>query len=757
MKRLILLMWLTLAAPAMAQDMVKPEAGHGWWAFVPPPDTFNATSQLDLRGLNETVAGEHGFIRLSRDGNSFVRGDGADIRFWGGTVYADGDPADMAGLARFLAKRGVNMVRWHGDLMPADRPDSQLSDVNETSLDQVFHLVAEMKKQGIYVTISPYWAFADSVIDDDGGRAFPNWPVPRDPKARNMAALLFFDPVMQKAYKAWIKALFTRVNPYTGLALKDDPAVAIFQIQNEDSLLFWTLNGVAGPDRDLIEHRFSDWLIKRYGSLEAAQEAWNHAAAVDAPTEDRPEAGMMALPNLYELTLAPHGPAGLQRRYADSTEFLTETMRDFNAMIAGYVKNDLGARQLINAGNWRTASMTYLNDAERYSYTPTDVLAVNRYVTGVHGGSDTASWAVAKGERYTDASTLTDPGKFPLAIKQADGHPMLVTESLWVAPDGYESEGPFLVSAMQSLSGVDGFYWFSLGGTGQWDQPRSANGYLPSIGKFVANTPMTLGQFPAAALMYREGYVAPAPEAAVFEHRRLDDLWQRKVPLITEEGGFDPNRDTAPYSPSAGGAVSPLAYLVGPVKVDFGSDKPDKVADLNHYIDPAAGAVTSLTGEIRWNYAKGVATVDTPKAQGVAGFLKAGGGDWRLSDTRIRSDNGYAAIYVISLDGLALKDSHKVLIQVGTQARPTGWEDAAASWKDTDGKTVTGRKIIEHGHGPWLVADTDASVEIDNPLLTRATVLDANGEPVGVAVAHRDGKKLTVALPKDNLYVVVEP
>src|SRR6516165_3019181 len=57
------------------------------WAFRPPRDSFSAAALWNLSQLNEKVAGEHGFIGLSPDGDSFVRGDGQPIRFWGGTTY----------------------------------------------------------------------------------------------------------------------------------------------------------------------------------------------------------------------------------------------------------------------------------------------------------------------------------------------------------------------------------------------------------------------------------------------------------------------------------------------------------------------------------------------------------------------------------------------------------------------------------------------------------------------------------------------
>ena len=56
------------------------------WAFSPVQDKFTGDAVLDLSYLNEPVAGQSGFIRLSPDGNSFLRGDGQPIRFWSARV-----------------------------------------------------------------------------------------------------------------------------------------------------------------------------------------------------------------------------------------------------------------------------------------------------------------------------------------------------------------------------------------------------------------------------------------------------------------------------------------------------------------------------------------------------------------------------------------------------------------------------------------------------------------------------------------------
>ena len=132
------------------------------WAFEPERDAFADEAVLDLRHLNEETAGQHGFIRLSPDGSGFVRGDGVPIRFWGGSTYVqrhahkENDQAILEHHARFLAKRGVNVVRLHGAILPK-KQGAKVTDVDEAELDQIYRLVAAMKKAGIYTIISPYW------------------------------------------------------------------------------------------------------------------------------------------------------------------------------------------------------------------------------------------------------------------------------------------------------------------------------------------------------------------------------------------------------------------------------------------------------------------------------------------------------------------------------------------------------------------------------------------------------------------------
>ena len=266
-----------------------------------------------------------------------------------------------------------------------------------------------------------------------------------------------------------------------------------------------------------------------------------------------------------------------------------------------------------------------------------------------------------------------------------------------------------------------------------------------------------MGQFPACALMYRRGDLRSGVPV-VQEERPLADLWARKTPLIAEDRSFDPNRaGTGAGQSKIAQGVDPLAFLVGPVRVRYGGDPAQtKVADLAPYIDAHSKTVKSETGEVRLNYGKGLCVVNAPKAQGVTGFLK-GAGPITLGDVTISSGNPYATVAVVSLDDLPLRRSHHVLVQVGTAARPTGWQVKEADFPSEDGKTTLhGYEVVKTGAAPWQIVNADITLTVTNPALTRATLLDPAGYPVRAVPVTRIGGKLTVKLPADTLYLALE-
>lgn len=702
------------------------------WAFEPDHDPFSEEALVDFSTLNHKPAGRHGWVKNDRGD---FRTGGGHIRFWAINTGHHQQTKDMDSLrnhARWLARRGVNMVRSHSQIWPKGE-GPKLTDVDSGEIENIQRLVATMKAEGIYTTISPYWAIPCKRRDSFG--------LPDSEKTNNLSGQLFFVPELQAAYKGWVRELLTRPNPHAdGKPLGEDPAVAIFQIQNEDSLLFWTIGSVQGEARQRLRRLFHDKLVEKYGSADKAIEAWDG----DRHKNDSAANREFGLNHIWALTQPARG--GRAKRLADQVEFYGRLMRDFNTEIARFLREDLDCPVLINAGNWKTADNGLLLDVERWSYDANEVIGVNRYFGGSHHNPSEghkAGYMISKGDLYTNASALLDPRRFPLTIKPVAGKPFIISESSWVPPTRFQAEGPFLVAAYGQQTGCDIYYWFSTGGA-QYGRP---------IGKWQCATPMIIGQFPAAASLFRRDLVRGG-RSILHERRSLDDLWKRRRPLVAEGAGFDPNRDASELSVRSNvkTEIDPLASLVGRVQVEYDAD-PSKSKFESSYLkkghDVARGVLSTTSNHLKWDYHDGVCILDAPQAQGACGFL---GKRERVTtkDLVFACSNEYASVLAIALDREPLATSERVFVQIGTVVRPFGWHSKAVQ-SQVKGKPFTGRQILSLGSSPWNIERADIRFAIKNETLAHATVLDAN-------FLKRESlpmRKGALRLPPDALYVLL--
>ena len=720
------------------------------WPFAVPHDHFTEDALLDLRHLNERQSGQHGFVRLSKDRNDFVRGDGKSLRFWAvGTDAWKFSPEAMERHARWLAKLGVNLTRIHVTVCEA-KEGAQITDLRENVIAGVHRFIKAAKDAGIYVLISPY---------------YPHFTLPKSWKIEgggsDAEGLLFLDPKVQAAYRHWTRAFYTRVNPHTGLAIKDDPTVAILQVHNEDSLFFWTAQRLTDPQRRRLSAHFSDWLTQKYGSTQMAWTAWGDGWKGKDPLDD-PGNGMIGTLKVYDLTQDSDSPA-YTKRLNDTARFLAEYQHQFYAQIGRYLRDDLGCKQLLNATNWRTANDSRLKALERYSYQALDIDAENEYVGSdyQHAGNN-ANYRIDPGHHLVNDSVLSKPFEMCTNYRMEEGHPFMLTETAWKNPNRYQSEGPFLVAAYQSLNGLDAVCWFSCQTPGYEENPLKS--FWPVGSDFATHKwnhcyPAMMAGFPANALLYRRGYLEQA-KPIVRDVRSFESIFTRQSPRLDDNEAYGDQRQLPDLEPGwqpTGNQINRVAYQIGPVMTQTGGDPEDsKVGDLSQFFDPVAGTIQSATGELLWNYRSRICTMDSPKAQGVTGFLKQAGGVFAFTDLTIESDNPYAAINVVSLDGRAIKEARRVLIQMVTENRLTGWQTKDARFKVGRGKNayaVDGEQILSTGQPPFRIANTQVEIRFKHRHFTKATILDINGYPV-TEMAIQNGR---LRLPPTAIYVIAKP
>jgi len=715
--------------PFQPRGKLKPgeasgRAAPGWWAFEPALDGFGA-SDLDLRRLNEPVAGEGGFV--ARKGASFVLGNGRPVRFWAvncGPGLVRMDPGSVDYLARRLAKLGVNLVRFHGPIF--DRGAADPTRVDRELLDRLHYFVAALKRQGIYTALSFYFPLWFTIRP---GFGIPGYEEAKD---RKPFALLFFDERMQAIYRAWAKVLLTTENPYTKTPLAREPAVALVEIVNEDSYFFWTFKpkAIPGACRRGLERAFGKWLERRHGSIRRAFARWGFLSRLPG---DRPAEGRMALFDAWHMTRDGVKKSGRSRRIRDQVRFLAEHQRAFYAATIDYFRRDLGLKSLVSCSNWTTADPVLLDALERWTYTAGEVIDQHGYFGGPHRGPS-ASYRLNVGDTFRDRAGVREPWALPVRVQTVSGHPQILSEIGWPSPNRFKAEFPFLAATYCALQGVDGICFFAAHGAFWEAEPE----------KFPLAVPTILGQFPAAALAYRRGDIQEAD--AVFEEALdLEDLFALKGSAAVSEQNLDQLR--AGDVPSgqmtgdeAGTALHPLAFYVGRVERRFAAGGKSIRRDLGRFIAPKTKTVQSLTGELGWNWNAGVATVNTARCQGATGFL-ARAGRIELGDVVIESENEYATVLVVALDDRPIASASKILIQAVTEDRPFGW-------------TVEGEKITALGGYPVNVRDITGTITLKR-VATGSTVqpLDPNGYARGQPGTL--GKDRRVRLARDALYTLV--
>lgn len=705
--------------PFTPNGKVKPgttlgEADPGWFAFEPPTDEFAKDALLDLRGLNDRRAGEKGFIRSK--GDDFADGAGNPIRFWAANAGPADDPDGADYLAARLSKNGVNLARIHGGWF--DREGNDPKAINKERADKCFRQIQAFADQGVYTYLSIYFPLWMQLKASDG--------IAECAIGKNPMGLLLFEPTFQSHWKSWAKSVLTTKNPYTGKTLADDPALAFFEIQNEDSFFFWTFQPESfgpGPYRQLCQ-RFGAWAAKRHGSIDAAITAWK------GERHKSDGEGRLGLYNAWDMTadgFRKSGP-GKNARATDQIRFLAELQRQTYAELTAYLRKECGFKGVVTASNWTTADNRRLGAIERWTYTATDCIDRHGYFGGPSEGEG-SGYMVRAGHTFTDIAAVLDPTTALTGHLQIAGKPHIQTEVMWNDPNRFIADGPLLLSSYAALQGTDGIFSFATH-SGIWDTAGTS--------KWPMMRPGWLGQFPATALQYRRGDLKLGP-TVLRQVVSVDDLFQFKGSGIVEGPNADFRLAEAPSAREAGreDAFDPYSYCVGRVERVIGSTGTPESLDLSKLIDRTRKVVISATGELRWDWGNGLVTVNSPKSQAITGFLSKAG-SVKLNDVIITCQNDYGTIHVIALDGQPLASSRKILVQAFTEQKLFGWQ------------TRNGR-VIDVGRAPINIKEISATVAFANPIGLKAVVLDGNG--LKRSDIPLSGGVLT--LPKDALYTVL--
>jgi len=217
---LTLVLLVFLAVPPVAPAQSRRPAAEG--------TTARPAGAADRR----VVLDRDGIVRWADDGQevtlfgaNYVLPTASDYRAAG---YLGADrkkmiDEDMAQFAR-MGWDGIRLTFW-GDWEAADSAGNLIANDH---LDLLDYLIARARERGIYMLFSPIELYSS------------NWPDAMDRDAATPGfgrvfgkAKMGTDPAAIAAQVNYLKQILDHVNPYTGVALKDEPAILFIELVNE--------------------------------------------------------------------------------------------------------------------------------------------------------------------------------------------------------------------------------------------------------------------------------------------------------------------------------------------------------------------------------------------------------------------------------------------------------------------------------------------------------------------------------------------
>lgn len=239
-----------------------------------------AGSALDLSGRKRFSPEKDGAMRIDRDGTvTFWTQAGQPVRLIGFNAFPSlyrMKRKDREEIHRTIdrcleqAKRmGYDYFRTNF-LLDRDPFQGAAADFefNPDYLDRLDYLVAACRRYGLYI----YGTTASYQL----GRK--EWNKPFQQRAVLKNETLFGVPERRAEWKKLIVKLLTHVNPYTGVAYKDDPAFLCFEFYNEQEISLQSLlrapESFPAETLAFINAKFIRFLEEKYGTPKKLSARW---------------------------------------------------------------------------------------------------------------------------------------------------------------------------------------------------------------------------------------------------------------------------------------------------------------------------------------------------------------------------------------------------------------------------------------------------------------------------------------------------
>ena len=707
----------------------------------------NAIGLLDFSHLLDSPAGKYGYVEV-RDGHFYL--NSKRIRFFGVNLAFSGSIPDKDAavlMAERFEKNGINMVRLHHidscDRIPPgfnevarsiiDYQDGTSQKFNGENLDRLDFLFNELKKRGIYIHIDLFVRRAflpgDSLDynDDLNGR---------------IKNVNIFNRRLIELQKKFIFDFLTHKNPYTGIEYRYDPAIAIIQLVNENSM--FTKNEMNSPSYYVeLNNKWNNWLLEKYKNDKNLKEAWkseleNHES-IESRNINGPELGGWG-----EKLLDIKEKKQIQRSI-DEKEFLMEIENCFIDEMRDYL-DSIGVKQLINISNLP------LGLADLKCVSRGDVLEHNAYWNHPSDLGDRPKFHdyIMSSMNPFKMENLPENIISRLSTAKVEGKPFLVSEWNACYPTKFRSDIILMLTAYANLQDWDGLLLFSYTLYGESDFLK---GNIDGRGGFFDgfNDPAIWGLMGLCSEVFQKQIIKTSTNSVKLMYSDLDCLstnskWvvpYESIPFISKIGVKFTNENKSESGIQNGFVkLDKMSYRDTNanqfcINFDKAMKKQGLISDNYGYLP--CGSFISDTGEIIFDYSHGVFSINTDKFISLSGKVN---GRRSISCFKFDIENKYASLSIISKDKKNIDESKNLLLVcVGECIREN------MQWD--------GNILLNSGNGNNLIDEVRGSVVMRTKYnKCNAYALDERGCRVDELKVSRcrDGFKINLDTVESSIY-----
>lgn len=648
-------------------------------------------SRIDLSFLLDAPAGGNGFISIE-DGH-MVDSNGKKQRFWGVNItdWTRGSvqiptKEESKFWARTLARFGVNIVRLtfldfftpRGIIDPNRNNTRHLDSLQ---LDKLDYWIYELKEQGIYtdlnLLVGRTFKEGDSVADYDkiGWGKYAS----------------YFDPQLIKLQKEFAEKLLTHYNPYTETEYRSEPAIAIVELVNENTLFdAWHRDALHPAETQPMDPNFKP-LTAHYSDLLTQQ--FNQYLTETKNEEElailRKQANVGAGEQIPRFRKADYDKIP-EELFQEVVSFYMHIERDYFEKMNIFLKDSLGVKSLLIGSN------DFLHNQSEYPmmWTNSALDILDGHVYWQH-----PSWP---GKINTpmvnepDSSTVAKLSRTAIA-----GKPYTVSEVNNAFPNDYEAEGIPIIAAYGSLQDWDAIMWYTF-------EPKSDPDYKPYVGDAfdISHHPVKMPQLAAGALMYLRNDVREANKMVIRSYSKKQLAETMRMSL----------KEHPYYTPGF-----PIS-LVLQNQVRIGSLEGGTTQGFPP--DPE-NPIISDTQELKWDTTDGtgLVSVDSPRSQALIGFINTNTPS--LGNLAVKVNNEFCAITLSSLDAKPLANTSRMLLTAGARV-----ENEGQQWNEDR------TNLKKRGKSPSLIEPVTGEITLLNIVGSVAilvTPLDGSGNPMSNA------------------------